>query len=61
MTPSGLSMGTILKTYLSLNDLAAGSSETRNSSKPSTTKELLLSPGCTRPVSTIHFLFAIAS
>lgn len=52
MTPSGLSMGMILKMKFSLKSLATGSSLTRNSKVPFITQLALLSPGWTRAVIT---------
>ena len=53
MTPSGLSIGMILKTKLFLRYLATSSSETRNYRIPSTIKDAFDSPGCTLDVITI--------
>ena len=50
--PSGLSIGTILKTYCSLSAIAAGLSAVRQSRMPCMIQEALLSPGCTRAVNT---------
>ena len=61
MTPSGLSMGMILKTKLFLRYFATSSSETRNYNIPSTIKEALLSPGWTLEVITIALRIAISS
>ena len=61
MTPSGLSIGMILKTKLFLRYLATSSSETRNYRIPSTIKDAFDSPGCTLDVITIALLIAISS
>ena len=61
MTPSGLSIGTILKTNLSLNIFAGSSLLTKYWIRPSITNELFDSPGWTRPLRMIHFLLAIWS
>lgn len=53
MTPSGLSMGMILKTKASLRLWATRSLLHRNSKVPFITQLALDSPGCTRLVSTI--------
>lgn len=47
-TPSGLSMGTILKMYASLRLCARGLLPIRNSRVPFITQLALVSPGCTR-------------
>ena len=51
-SPSGFSMGTILKTYCSLNAAAAMLSAVRKSKIPCIIQEELLSPGCTLAVKT---------
>lgn len=61
MTPSGLSIGTILKTKLFLKYLAPSSSLTRYSSVPYIIKEAFDSPGCTLDDSTIALRTAISS
>lgn len=55
MTPSGLSMGMILKMKFSLKSLATGSLLTRNSKAPFITQLELLSPGWTRAVITWYW------
>lgn len=47
MTPSGLSIGIILKTKLSLKYLAPSSSDTKYSKVPYIMKLAFDSPGCT--------------
>ena len=61
MTPSGLSIGTILKTKLFLNNLAPSSLHTKYSNVPYIMNETLLSPGCTLDIKMIALLFAISS
>jgi len=61
ITPSGLSIGIILKTKLFLRYFATSSSETKNYKIPSTIKEAFDSPGWTLEVITIALLIAISS
>ena len=56
MTPSGLRMGTILKTKLSRKALASGVWLTRYSIAPFIIQEALLSPGCTLALRKTPFL-----
>ena len=55
MTPSTLSMGTILKTKAPLSRSAAGSSPARKSKAPFIIHEELDSPGCTLAVRNTSF------
>lgn len=62
MTPSGFSIGTILKTNLFLKAADEESSLlTRKSMIPSIIYEALDSPGCTQPVNIIAGLSAMSS
>lgn len=61
MTPSGLSIGTILKTKLFLRYLAPSSSLTRYSRVPCIIKDALLSPGWTQDVNIMALRIAISS
>jgi len=61
MTPSGLSIGTILKTKLFLKYLAPSSSLIKYSNVPYIIKEAFDSPGWTLEVKTIARLTAISS
>ena len=52
-TPSTLSIGTILNTYLARSAAASAEAASRQASVPSITHDALLSPGCTRADSNI--------
>lgn len=57
MTPSGLSIGIMKKFTTALSYYASLVSESRNLMKPLSICELLVSPGCTRPVIITFFFF----
>ena len=61
MTPSGFSIGTTLKTKISLSAFASLSFDTINSRKPSMMNDAFVSPGCTRELIIMHLRSAIAS
>ena len=61
MTPSGFNIGTNLKTKVSLNFTATGSSEIMNLIIPYMIKELLVSPGWTLAVAMIALRSAISA
>jgi len=60
MTPSGLSIGTNLKTNMSQSFTATGSSEIMNQIMPYIMNEEFDSPGCTHPVAITAFLSDIS-
>ena len=61
MTPSGFSIGTILKTKVDLRNSAFASSLTRKSITPFMSQLALLSPGCTREVKIMDFRTAMST
>ena len=58
MTPSGFMHGTTLKMVLRLSFRATGCSDVIKVSSPSTIHDAHVSPGCTRPETTITLRFA---